>query len=101
MQVYFGDILEKEGVETQQELREKCKTSDIIFKKCDVLIDSEVKGMVILKTQKKFKILNGGHGGAVVRHSPPNSEVSSSNPGPYVGKLLVAYLWFAVYSTEF
>ena len=41
-----------------------------------------------------------GHSGAVVTHSPPTSEVSGSNPGPYVGKLAVAYRWSAVYSTE-
>ena len=40
------------------------------------------------------------HGGVVVTHSPPISEVSSSNPKPNVGKLAVAYRWSAVYSTE-
>ena len=38
--------------------------------------------------------------GAVVTHSHPTSEVSRSNPGPYVGKLVVADRWSAVYSTE-
>ena len=33
-------------------------------------------------------------------HSPPTSDVSGSNPEPYVDKLVVAYLWLAVYSTE-
>ena len=42
----------------------------------------------------------GGHDGTVVTHSPPTSEVRGSNPGPYVGKLVVAYQWWAVYSTE-
>ena len=32
----------------------------------------------------------GSHGGAVVTHLPPTSEVSGSNAGPYVGKLEVA-----------
>ena len=41
-----------------------------------------------------------GHGGAVVTHSPPTSEVCSSNPRPYVGKLVVAYRMSAIYSTE-
>ena len=41
-----------------------------------------------------------GHSDAVVTHSPPTSEVSGSNPRPYVGKLAVAYQWLAVYSTE-
>ena len=41
-----------------------------------------------------------GHGGAVVKHLPPTSEVSGSNPETYVGKLVVAYRWSAVYSTE-
>ena len=36
----------------------------------------------------------------MVIHSRPNSEVSGSNPGPYKGKLLVAYRWSAIYSTE-
>ena len=31
-----------------------------------------------------------GHGGAVVTYSPPTSEVDCSNPGSYVGKLVVA-----------
>ena len=42
----------------------------------------------------------GGHGGAVVTHSPPTSEVGDSNPEPYVAKLVVVYQWLAVYSTE-
>ena len=42
----------------------------------------------------------GGHGGKVVTHSTPPSEVGGSNTGPYVGKLVVAYRWSAVYSTE-
>ena len=37
-----------------------------------------------------------GHGGAVVTHLPPTSEVGGSNPGPYVGKLVVAYRWSEV-----
>ena len=37
-----------------------------------------------------YKVVEG-HGGAVVIHSPPTSEVGSSNPGPYVDKLVVAY----------
>ena len=40
------------------------------------------------------------YSGAVVAHSPPTSEVCGSNPRPYVGKLLVAFQWLAVYSTE-
>ena len=40
----------------------------------------------------------GGHSGAMVTHSTPNSKVSGSNPGPYVAKLVVAYQWSAVYS---
>ena len=41
-----------------------------------------------------------GHGGAVVTYLPPTSEVDGSYPGPYVGKLVVAYRWSPVYSTE-
>ena len=41
-----------------------------------------------------------GHSGAMVTHLPPTSEVDSSNHGPYVGKLVVAYRWSAVYSAE-
>ena len=33
-------------------------------------------------------------------HLSPNSEVGGSNPRPYVRKLVVAYRWSAVYSTE-
>ena len=37
---------------------------------------------------------------AVVTHLPPTTEVCSSKPGPYVGKLVVAYQWLTVYITE-
>ena len=43
-----------------------------------------------------FSLYLGGHGGAVVTHSPPTSEVGGSHPGPYVGKLVVAYQWLVV-----
>ena len=33
----------------------------------------------------------GGHGGTELTHSPPTSKVDSSNLGPYMGKLVVAY----------
>ena len=39
-----------------------------------------------------------GGGGAVVIHSPPVSLVGIPNPGPYIGKLVVAYTWSAVYN---
>ena len=42
----------------------------------------------------------GDHGGALVTHSPPTSEIGGSNPEPSVGKMVVSYLWSAVYSTE-
>ena len=41
-----------------------------------------------------------GHSGTVVTHSPPISEVGGSNAEPYVGKMVVSYRWWAVYSTE-
>ena len=41
-----------------------------------------------------------GLGGVWVTHSPPISEVSGSDPGPYVGKLVVAYRCAAVYTSE-
>ena len=40
-----------------------------------------------------------GHRCAVVTHLPSTSEVGGSNPKLYVGKLVVSYLWSAVYST--
>ena len=36
----------------------------------------------------------------VVTHSSSTCEVGGSNPEPYVGKLVVACPWSAVYSTE-
>ena len=43
----------------------------------------------------------GGHGGRVVTLSPPTSEAGVQSPSrPYVGKLVVACRWSAVYSTE-
>ena len=43
----------------------------------------------------------GGHGGRVVTLSPPTSEAGVRSPSrPYVGKLVVACRWSAVYSTE-
>ena len=44
--------------------------------------------------------MGGGGGATVATHSPPTSEVGGSNPGPDVGKLVVAYQWSAVYSTK-
>ena len=45
-----------------------------------------------------YSILRG-HGGAVVTHLPPTSEVGGSNTGRYVGKLLAACRWSGIYST--
>ena len=43
----------------------------------------------------------GGHGGRVVTLSPPTSEAGVRSPSrPYVGKLVVACRWSAVYSTQ-
>ena len=43
----------------------------------------------------------GGHGGRVVTLLPPTSEAVVRSPSrPYVGKLVVACRWSAVYSTE-
>ena len=47
-----------------------------------------------------LRAMVGDHGGAVVTHFPPTSEFAGSKPGPYVGKLEVAYRWSAVCSTE-
>ena len=42
-----------------------------------------------------------GHGGRVVTLSPPTSEAGVRSPArPQVGKLVVAWSWSAVYSTE-
>ena len=42
-----------------------------------------------------------GHDGRVVTLSPPTSEAGVRSPSrPYVGKLVVACRWSAVYSTE-
>ena len=46
-------------------------------------------------------IFSGGHGGRVVTLSPPTSEAGVRSPSrPYVGKVVVACRWSAVYSTE-
>ena len=42
----------------------------------------------------------GGHGGPVVTHSPPTSEVCGSNPVPYVGKVGSCLPKTADYSAE-
>ena len=48
-----------------------------------------------------FRIHEGGHGGRVVTLSRPTSEAGVRSPSrPYVGKLVVACRWSAVYSTE-
>ena len=49
---------------------------------------------------QEFKPHRGGHGGAVVTHSPTTPEVCGSNARPYLETLVVAYQWSAVYSTE-
>ena len=41
-----------------------------------------------------------GYTGAVAIHSHPTSQISGPIPGPYVGKLGVAYQWSAVYRTK-
>ena len=47
-----------------------------------------------------FLDLQGGYGGAVITHLHPTSEVRCSNPGPYVGKMVVSCQRSACYSTE-
>ena len=48
-----------------------------------------------------FINFEGGHGGRVVTLLPPTSEAGVRFPAwPQVGKLVVAYHWSAVYSTE-
>ena len=48
-----------------------------------------------------FLFPGGGHGGRVATLSPPTSEIGVRFPAqPQVGKLVVAYRWSAVYSTE-
>ena len=42
----------------------------------------------------------GDHGCTIATHSPLTSEDGSSNPVSDVGKLVAAYRWLAVYSTE-
>ena len=49
---------------------------------------------------KSVFVLKAGHSGAVVTHLPSTSEICGSNPGPYVGNLVVAYQWLALYGTE-
>ena len=57
--------------------------------------------IINILTEQGLQIKNTrGHGGTVVTHLPPTSEVGSSNPEPYVGKLEAAYQWSAVYSTK-
>ena len=60
---------------------------------CRYSVESNIKPQI-------NKFLCRSHGVSVVTHLPPTSEVSSSNPRPYVGNLVVAYRWSAVYSTE-
>ena len=56
---------------------------------------SNTLALVLLLMLLRF---GGGHVGT---HSPPTFEVLGSDPGPYVEKkLVVAYRWLAVYSTE-
>ena len=57
------------------------------------------------KTTTEYLWVFDGHlsffpGATVVTHLPPTSEVCGSNPGPSVGKLVVAYQGSALYSTE-
>ena len=49
----------------------------------------------------RSSVRHRGHGGRVVTLSPPTSEAGVRSPSwPYVGKLIVACRWLAVYSTE-
>ena len=48
-----------------------------------------------------FTNISRGRGGRVVTLSPPTSEAGVRSPSrPYVGKLVLACRWSAVYSTE-
>ena len=47
-----------------------------------------------------FTFVFRGQGGAVVIHLRPTTDISGSNLGPYVRKLVVPYRWSAFYSTE-
>ena len=49
---------------------------------------------------KVMTVISKDHGDTVVKHLASTSEVGGSHPGPYVGKLVIAYEWSAVYSTE-
>ena len=58
-------------------------------------------GAILEDLVQILKSIGGeGHGGTVLTHLPPTSEVSGSNSRPYVGKLLFLYRWSAVYSIE-
>ena len=59
--------------------------------------------MLIDRSIELFLYVNkkGGHGGRVVTLSPPTSEIGVQfSAPPQVGKLVVAYRWSVVYSTE-
>ena len=57
-----------------------------------ILERANISGMFIIHTKTTaYWYLYRGHGGAVVVHLPPTSEVGGSNPRPHVGKFLVAY----------
>ena len=46
---------------------------------------------VIVELTLSLKSYPRGNGAAIGTHSPPTSEVRCSNPGPYVGKMVVVY----------
>ena len=64
------------------------------FPRCRIAINCDIQFALLLKRTAK------GLSVAVVTHSPLTSEVGGSNPRPYGGKLVVAYRWSSVYSTE-
>ena len=47
--MYFGDILITEATETVAGFREKFPGAKVVFKKCDVLVQSEVEGVTSYK----------------------------------------------------
>ena len=79
-----------------------CVKNLVVAYRCQIVYSAEsyTNSYVLVSSVSFLQLPIRVHGGTVLTHSPPTSEVGGSNPGPYVGKLVIAYQWSALYRTE-
>ena len=108
---YFDVLYELDELNQKyKEEREEVDSKDIESDFCEEKVETEdsySESDIIFTPNRKVlshfisNIQQRGRGGRVVALLPPTSEAGVRSPSrPYVGKLVVACRWSAVYSTE-